>query len=161
MSGNKLEKAMFGAGCFWGVEETFRKVPGVKETTVGYSGGETQNPTYRQVCDGQTGHTEVVLVEFEPSALSYDDLLKVFWDCHNPTLVNRQGPDVGWQYRSVIFYFTPEQQTIAEAQREALELSGEYSDPIATAIEPAGPFYRAEEYHQRYLLKKGADFCGG
>ncbi|CEK13867.1 methionine-S-sulfoxide reductase [Chthonomonas calidirosea] len=153
------EKAMFGAGCFWGVEATFREVPGVVNTTVGYAGGHTKNPTYEEVCTDLTGHAEVVLVEYDPDRIRYDQLLEVFWNCHDPTQLNRQGPDVGTQYRSVIFTFTPEQQEAAEASRERLERSGKYSRPIVTQILPAPEFYPAEEYHQRYLEKRGLRSC--
>ncbi|CCW34341.1 methionine-S-sulfoxide reductase [Chthonomonas calidirosea] len=153
------EKAMFGAGCFWGVEATFRRVPGVVNTTVGYAGGHTKNPTYEEVCTDLTGHAEVVLVEYDPDRIRYDQLLEVFWNCHDPTQLNRQGPDVGTQYRSVIFTFTPEQQEAAEASRERLERSGKYSRPIVTQILPAPEFYPAEEYHQRYLEKRGLRSC--
>lgn len=151
--------ATFGAGCFWGVEEIFRKVPGVVDTKVGYSGGKTDNPTYEQVCSDQTGHVEVVQVTFDSSLVNYDELLKIFWDNHNPTQMNRQGPDVGTQYRSVIFYHTPEQKTIAERSKKLLEQSGKYSALVVTSIEPAQPFYPAEEYHQQYLAKRGAESC--
>lgn len=153
------EKAMFGAGCFWGVEATFREVPGVVNTTVGYAGGHTKYPTYEEVCTDLTGHAEVVLVEYDPDRIRYDQLLEVFWNCHDPTQLNRQGPDVGTQYRSVIFTFTPEQQEAAEASRERLERSGKYSRPIVTQILPAPEFYPAEEYHQRYLEKRGLRSC--
>jgi peptide-methionine (S)-S-oxide reductase len=153
------EKAMFGAGCFWGVEATFREVPGVVNTTVGYAGGHTKNPTYEEVCTDLTGHAEVVLVEYDPEKVSYEQLLEVFWNCHDPTQLNRQGPDVGTQYRSVIFAFTPEQREAAEASRERLERSGRYSRPIVTQILPAPEFYPAEEYHQRYLEKRGLRSC--
>lgn len=153
------EKAMFGAGCFWGVEATFREVPGVVNTTVGYAGGHTKNPTYEEVCTDLTGHAEVVLVEYDPEKVSYEQLLEVFWNCHDPTQLNRQGPDVGTQYRSVIFAFTLEQREAAEASRERLERSGRYSRPIVTQILPAPEFYPAEEYHQRYLEKRGLLSC--
>jgi peptide-methionine (S)-S-oxide reductase len=154
-----IEKAMFGAGCFWGVEATFREVPGVVNTTVGYAGGHTKNPTYEEVCTDLTGHAEVVLVEYDPEKVSYEQLLEVFWNCHDPTQLNRQGPDVGTQYRSVIFAFTPEQREAAEASRERLERSGRFSRPIVTQILPAPEFYPAEEYHQRYLEKRGLRSC--
>ena len=151
--------ATFGAGCFWGVEVAFRKVPGVIDVTVGYSGGSVVNPTYEQVCTDTTGHAEVVQVAFDPSLVTYADLLKVFWENHNPTQLNRQGPDVGKQYRSVIFYHTPEQKMAAESSKIALDQSGKYSSPVVTSIEPAQTFYPAEEYHQQYLAKRGADSC--
>lgn len=153
------QKAMFGAGCFWGAEETFRQLPGVVETAVGYSGGSTKNPTYKDVCTDRTGHVEVVLVEYDPAKVSYDKLLEVFWKSHNPTQVNRQGPDVGTQYRSVIFTYSPEQEAAAKSAKEKLAASGKYKQPIATAIEPAREFYKAEEYHQKYLMKRGLGSC--
>lgn len=150
-------KAIFGAGCFWGVEAAFRGVPGVVEAISGYAGGSVENPTYEQVCTGRTGHAEVVQVEYDPDAVSYDELLDVFWKNHDPTQVNRQGPDVGSQYRSAIFYTGDEQRRIAEAAKERAQ--GSYKRPIATEITPAGEFYRAEEYHQRYFEKKGISAC--
>jgi peptide-methionine (S)-S-oxide reductase len=153
------EKATFGAGCFWGVEETFRKIKGVASTAVGYAGGATANPTYKDVCTDSTGHAEVVQVEYDPSQVSYDQLLDVFWTNHDPTTLNRQGPDVGTQYRSVIFYHTPEQKATAEASREKLQASGRFRRSIVTEIAPAPAFYRAEEYHQRYLDKRGMSSC--
>lgn len=153
------EKAMFGAGCFWGVETTFRNVKGVTDAAVGYSGGTMENPTYEDVCSSRTGHAEVVQVEFDPAVVSYRQLLDVFWANHNPTTLNRQGPDVGTQYRSAIFYYTPEQQAEAEASKAELEKSGRFRQPIVTQIEPASAFYRAEEYHQRYLEKRGQTHC--
>ncbi|HEU5441849.1 MAG TPA: peptide-methionine (S)-S-oxide reductase MsrA [Ktedonobacterales bacterium] len=154
-----LQKATFGAGCFWGVEETFRQVPGVVETAVGYEGGTLTDPTYRDVCTDRTGHAEVVEVTFDPAEASYEQLLDVFWNNHNPTQLNRQGPDFGTQYRSVIFYHTPEQREAAEASKAALEQSGKWKRPIVTQIVPAEPFYRAEEYHQQYLAKRGLSNC--
>jgi peptide-methionine (S)-S-oxide reductase len=154
-----MEKATFAAGCFWGVEETFRQLPGVVDTAVGFMGGTTANPSYREVCGGRTGHAEVVHLEYDPSRISYDQLLKSFWDCHDPTTLNRQGPDVGDQYRSAIFTHTPEQEAAARASKERLDAEGRFRRPIVTAIEPAGPFWRAEEYHQRYLEKRGAAAC--
>lgn len=148
-------RATFGAGCFWHVEAVFRRVPGVLETAVGYMGGSVPNPTYEQVCTGETGHAEVVQVEYDPEQVSYEELLEVFWSCHDPTQLHRQGPDVGTQYRSVIFYHTDEQRRLAEASRRKLEESGRYDRPIVTEIVPASPFYRAEEYHQRYFEKHG------
>jgi len=153
------EKAMFGAGCFWGVEAIFRRVPGVTETAVGYAGGHLANPTYRDVCTDHTGHAEVVQVTYDPAEVSYEEMLGVFWDAHDPTQVNRQGPDVGTQYRSVIFFWTPEQEAAARKSKAAVEASGRFRRPIATEIVPAGTFYRAEEYHQRYLEKRGAASC--
>ncbi|MDX1710569.1 MAG: peptide-methionine (S)-S-oxide reductase MsrA [Rhodovibrionaceae bacterium] len=154
-----MEQATFGAGCFWGVEAAFRTVPGVVETEVGYSGGETEDPTYKEVCTDRTGHAEVVRVVYDPSRVSYESLLKVFWNAHDPTQVNRQGPDVGSQYRSVIYYHSPEQKAAAEASKQAERDSHRHPGPIATAIEPAGPFYAAEDYHQQYLEKRGLATC--
>jgi peptide-methionine (S)-S-oxide reductase len=154
-----MSQAMFGAGCFWGVEATFRRIPGVVDTAVGYAGGHTENPTYQDVCTDTTGHAEVVLVDFDPSVISYDRLLDVFWENHNPTQLNRQGPDFGKQYRSVIFYYDDGQKAAAEASKARLDSSGRYSRPIVTQIVPAAPFYRAEDYHQRYLEKRGRTHC--
>lgn len=154
-----IEIATFGAGCFWGVEAAFRRLPGVVDVAAGYSGGHTPNPTYKDVCSHTTGHAEVVQVTFDPQKISYDQLLDVFWQIHNPTQVNRQGPDVGTQYRSAIFVHSPEQQAIAEKSKAALAASGKFQRPIATEITTAGPFYRAEEYHQKYLEKHGAASC--
>ncbi len=151
--------ATFAAGCFWGVEAAFRQVPGVLDTAVGYSGGHTEDPTYKQVCSGRTGHAESVRVEYDPAKVSYEQLLATFWDIHNPTTPNRQGPDIGSQYRSVIFYHSPQQKAAALKSREELEKSGRFKRPIVTEIVEAGPFYRAEEYHQRYLEKRGAASC--
>ena len=154
-----MEKATFGAGCFWGVEETFRRVPGVSDTAVGYMGGTTESPSYREVCGGATGHAEVVQLEYDPARVTYEQLLDVFWGAHDPTTRDRQGPDVGSQYRSVIFVHSPEQEAAARASKERLDGDGRFRRPIVTAIEPAGPFWRAEEYHQRYLAKRGAAAC--
>ncbi|TMC91676.1 MAG: peptide-methionine (S)-S-oxide reductase MsrA [Chloroflexi bacterium] len=155
-----MQKATFGAGCFWGVEAEFRQLPkGVVSTAVGYEGGTMKNPTYRDVCTDRTGHAEVVEVEYDPEKVSYEDLLKVFWANHDPTTLNRQGPDVGTQYRSAIFYHTPEQQAVALASKEKLEKSGRYRRPIVTEIVPASSFYRAEDYHQQYLEKRGLSSC--
>jgi peptide-methionine (S)-S-oxide reductase len=151
------EKATFGAGCFWGVEEIFRKLKGVTSTAVGYAGGTKENPTYEDVCSDETGHAEVVQVEFDPSQVSYDDLLDIFWLNHNPTTLNRQGPDIGTQYRSAIFYHSPEQK--AAAEKSKIDMSGRLNRPVVTQIEPAGKFWRAEEYHQRYLEKRGQSHC--
>lgn len=156
---SRSEVALFGAGCFWGVEATFRQLRGVLGTRVGYAGGTTARPTYEQVCTNRTGHAEVVEVTFDPARVTYDALLQVFWENHDPTTLNRQGPDVGTQYRSVIFYTTPAQQTAAAASRAAREASGQYRRPIVTAIEAAPPFYEAEEYHQQYLEKRGLASC--
>lgn len=154
-----IEKATFGAGCFWGVEAEFRQVKGVVSTAVGYEGGWLANPKYRDVCTDKTGHAEVVEVDYDPSRVSYEDLLKVFWMNHDPTTLNRQGPDVGAQYRSVIFYHTPEQLAAALASKEKLQNSGAYRRPIVTEIVPASAFYKAEEYHQQYLEKHGLSHC--
>ncbi|MGE5414507.1 MAG: peptide-methionine (S)-S-oxide reductase MsrA [Syntrophomonadaceae bacterium] len=154
-----MAKATFGAGCFWGVEETFRKIPGVKATAVGYSGGRLSDPTYEDVCTDRTGHAEVVEVEYDPAAVSYDRLLDVFWENHDPTQRNRQGPDVGTQYRSVIFVHDAAQEKAARDSRDRLTASGRYARPIVTEISPAAPFWRAEEYHQRYLEKRGGGSC--
>lgn len=154
-----MEKATFGAGCFWGVEAAFRQVEGVTSTAVGYMGGTLKSPSYEDVCTDRTGHAEVVQVEFDPSRVSYDQLLGVFWENHDPTTPNRQGPDVGTQYRSVIFYHTPDQQRAAVASKEALAKSGKFRRPIVTEIVPASDFWRAEEYHQQYLEKRGLAHC--
>ncbi|MBA2436467.1 MAG: peptide-methionine (S)-S-oxide reductase MsrA [Chthoniobacterales bacterium] len=154
-----IEKATFGAGCFWGVEAVFRQTPGVKNATVGYAGGKTENPTYEDVCSNETDHAEVVEVAFDPSEVSYETLLDVFWRNHDPTTRNRQGPDVGSQYRSVVFYHSPEQKAAAEAKLAELEKSGRFRRPIVTLIEPAPTFYRAEDYHQQYLAKHGRTHC--
>ena len=153
------EKATFGAGCFWGVEATFREIDGVIDASVGYEGGHTANPTYKDVCTNRTGHAEVVQVEYDPARVRYDQLLDVFWKAHDPTQVNRQGPDVGTQYRSVIFFHTPEQEQTARASKTALEKSGRLRRPVATQIEPAGTFNLAEDYHQQYLAKRGLRHC--
>ena len=154
-----MEKATFGAGCFWGVEAAFRQIKGVKATAVGYMGGKLNDPTYQDVCTDRTGHAEVVQVEYDPSEVSYEDLLRVFWENHDPTTLNRQGPDTGTQYRSVIFYHTPEQEAAAKASKEALAKSGRYKRPIVTEIVPAPEFWRAEDYHQQYLEKRGLAHC--
>ena len=153
------EIATFGAGCFWGIEAAFRKVPGVLDAIVGYSGGRTENPTYREVCTDTTGHAEVVQVTFDPAKISYEQLLDVFWGIHDPTQVNRQGPDYGKQYRTAIFFHSPEQEAAAQKSKAALETSHKLRRPVATEITPAGTFWRAEEYHQRYLEKRGATSC--
>jgi peptide-methionine (S)-S-oxide reductase len=152
-------KATFAAGCFWGVEELFRNTPGVLSTQVGYTGGHTDNPTYKEVCTDRTGHAEAVEIEYDPQRVSYEQLLEIFWANHDPTTLNRQGPDIGTQYRSAIFYHNPEQQAAAIASKRALEQSGRFHRPIVTEILPAGPFYRAEEYHQQYLAKRGLSHC--
>ncbi len=151
--------ATFGAGCFWGVEAAYRQIPGVLSTRVGYLGGTMDNPTYRDVCGGRTGHAEVVEVKYDPSRLTYDDLLTVFWENHDPTTLNRQGPDVGEQYRSAIFYHDDEQKTAAEASKDERDRSGKYRRPIVTEITPASAFYEAEDYHQQYLEKRGLASC--
>lgn len=155
-----METATFGAGCFWGVEAAFRKIEGVKETAVGFMGGTLANPSYEDVCTGRTNHAEVVQIEFDPQTISYDDLLNVFWAIHDPTTLNRQGPDIGTQYRSVIFYRTSEQKEAAIQSRERIEKSGRFSKPIVTEIVQASEFYRAEEYHQQYLERRGCSSCG-
>jgi peptide-methionine (S)-S-oxide reductase len=154
-----MEKATFAAGCFWGVEAAFRNVEGVTATAVGYTGGSTDSPTYEQVCSDRTGHAEAVEVEFDPARVSYEKLLEVFWGEHDPTQKNRQGPDVGTQYRTAIFFHTPAQKAAAEASRDALAKSGKHSRPIVTEIVPAAKFWPAEEYHQRYLEKRGLATC--
>lgn len=154
-----MAKATFAAGCFWGVEATFRQLPGVIATAVGYIGGKTDNPTYEQVCTDRTGHAEAVEVEFDPAQVSYEQLLALFWQLHDPTQLNRQGPDHGSQYRSAIFTHSPEQQAAAEASKQELDKSGKFRRPIVTLIEPASTFYRAEEYHQQYLEKRGQSSC--
>src|SRR5207253_5670261 len=153
------EIATFGAGCFWGVEAAFQRVPGVIDTAVGYSGGETPNPTYKDVCADETGHAEVVQVTFDPTKVSYEQLLDVFWQAHDPTQANRQGPDFGTQYRTAIFFHSAEQEIAAKKSRAALEATGKFKRPIATEITPASTFYRAEEYDQKYLQKRGVASC--
>jgi peptide-methionine (S)-S-oxide reductase len=153
-----MEKATFGAGCFWGVEEIFRQMKGVISTAVGYEGGTLNNPTYKDVCTGHTGHAEVVEVTYDPALVSYDELLNVFWSNHNPTSLNRQGPDIGTQYRTVIFFHTPAQEKTARASKEKLQKTG-YKSPIVTQIVPAAPFWKAEDYHQQYLAKRGLGSC--
>ena len=154
-----MEKATFGAGCFWHVEEAFRHLKGVISTTVGYMGGTLKNPTYEDVCTDKTGHAEVVEIIYDPEKISYEELLNVFWDIHDPTTKNRQGPDVGTQYRSVIFYYTLEQKTTAETSKKNLEQSRKYKKKIVTEITKATTFYPAEEYHQQYLAKHGLAAC--
>ncbi len=154
-----LKKVTFAAGCFWGVEEAFRNLKGVVSTTVGYTGGTLENPTYEDVCAGKTGHAETVLIEYNPSKITYEELLKVFWEIHDPTTSNRQGPDIGSQYRSVIFFHNPEQESLAKKSKTELEHSKKYANPIVTEIIPASNFYRAEEYHQQYLKKQGGNTC--
>ena len=151
-----MEKGTFAAGCFWGVEEAFRQVKGVVSTAVGYTGGSFKDPTYKDVCSGKTGHAEAVEIEYDPSRVSYEELLSVFWENHDPTTLNRQGPDIGTQYRSAIFFHTPEQRSAAVASKEKLQKSGRYRSPIATEITPASQFYGAEDYHQQYFEKRGS-----
>jgi len=151
--------AIFAAGCFWGVEATFRQLPGVLSTRVGYIGGKTENPTYKQVCTDGTGHAEAVEVTYDPAKISYDELLQVFWENHDPTQLNRQGPDWGTQYRSAIFFTSPEQEAAAKVSKEGLENSHRFGKKIVTQIVPATTFYEAEEYHQQYLEKKGLASC--
>jgi peptide-methionine (S)-S-oxide reductase len=153
------EQAAFGAGCFWGVEAAFQDVPGVIATAVGYMGGTLDNPTYKDVCSDRTGHAEVVHLTYDPARVSYDVLLDLFWRIHDPTTPNRQGPDFGSQYRSVIFYYTPEQEAAARASKDRLQKSGRYRSPIVTEITAAPAFWRAEEYHQRYAEKRGIKSC--
>jgi peptide-methionine (S)-S-oxide reductase len=150
-----MEKATFAAGCFWGVEDAFRQVKGVTDAAAGYTGGTVENPSYREVCGDATGHAEAVQVEFDPAQVSYDDLLSVFWRIHDPTTMNQQGPDVGSQYRSAVFFHTPEQEAAARASKAKQEASGRYRRPIVTEITPFSRFWRAEEYHQRYNEKHG------
>lgn len=154
-----MAQATFGAGCFWGVEAAFRQIPGVADATVGYAGGTVADPSYEQVCTGRTGHAEVVQVEYDPDQVSYERLLEVFFANHDPSQLNRQGPDVGTQYRSVIFYHDEAQAEAARAAKAALQASGRYRRPVVTEIVPFLNFYRAEEYHQRYLEKRGLISC--
>jgi len=153
------EVATFGAGCFWGIEANFQRIPGVISAESGYSGGHMANPTYKDVCTDKTGHAEVVQVTFDPEKVSYEKLLDAFWQMHDPTQVNRQGPDYGSQYRSAIFFHSPEQEEAAKKSKAALEASGKLRRPVATEITAAGSFWRAEEYHQKYLEKRGATSC--
>jgi len=154
-----MEKATFAAGCFWGIEAGFRKIPGVTSAAVGYTGGSHDNPSYEDVCTGRTGHAEAVEVTFDPTAVSYTDLLDVFWVCHDPTTSNRQGPDVGTQYRSAIFFHDTAQEKAAKVSLESAQDSGRFSSPIVTEISPTTTFHMAEDYHQRYLEKRGAASC--
>ena len=151
--------ATFGAGCFWGVEAAFRRIEGVTDAAVGYAGGHTDNPTYHEICSHGTGHAEVVQVEYDPARVSYGELLDTFWSLHDPTQFNRQGPDVGDQYRSVIFTHSPEQEAAAQTTKKELEASRTFRHPIVTVIEPAPTFWRAEDYHQRYLEKNRSEGC--
>ena len=155
-----MEKGLFAAGCFWGVEAAFRRVPGVDSTSVGYSGGSVENPTYEQVCTGNTGHAEVVEVTFDPEKVSYTELLEVFWSCHDPTTPNRQGPDVGTQYRSALFFLNLEQEAAACTSVEQTEMANRFPRPIVTKIAPAGPYYLAEDTHQQYFEKRGIRLSG-
>lgn len=155
----KTQTATFAAGCFWSVEEAFREVKGVLKTTVGYTGGTTKNPSYEQVCSDRTGHAEAVEIEFNTNIISYEQLLDLFWNCHDPTQMNRQGPDEGTQYRSAIFYHSDEQKKVAIISKQKLEKSGIWNASIATEIVPAGTFYHAEDYHQQYLEKRGRKTC--
>jgi peptide-methionine (S)-S-oxide reductase len=159
MEQNTREKATFAAGCFWGVEATFRQIKGVLETSVGYTGGTTENPSYKDVCTDRTGHAEAVQVIYDPTRVSYEDLLNVFWENHDPTQLNRQGPDVGTQYRSAIFFHSPEQEQAALASKEKLAESGRFKRPIVTQIVPASDYFLAEDYHQQYLEKRGLSSC--
>lgn len=160
MEDTRLQKATFAAGCFWGVEETFRNIKGVVSTLVGYTGGHTENPSYREVCTDTTGHAEAVEVTFDPGVVSFEELLKAFWDSHDPTTPDRQGPDIGSQYRSAVFFHDAEQERLAKESKKALDSSRVYSRPVVTEIEPAAVFYPAEEYHQKYLMKRGVKYCG-
>ncbi|WP_425407991.1 peptide-methionine (S)-S-oxide reductase MsrA [Hyphococcus sp.] len=153
------QTAIFAAGCFWGVEQTFRDTNGVIETEVGYTGGHKDEPTYEEVCRKTTGHAEAVRIEFDPAVVSYDELLEIFWNCHNPTQVNRQGPDVGSQYRTAIFTVDKDQQEQAESSRDKLAASGRFDAPIATIIEPLGKWWKAEDYHQQFFEKRGGGAC--
>jgi peptide-methionine (S)-S-oxide reductase len=152
--------ASFAAGCFWGVEQTFSKIPGVLKTSVGYTGGTLAYPSYEQVCSGNTRHAEAIQIEFDPKIVSYEQLLAVFWEVHNPTTLNRQGPDIGSQYRSAIFYHNEQQKYIAENSKKEEQNSGKRPHPIVTEISPASIFYPAEEYHQKYYEKQGGGYCG-
>lgn len=154
-----MAKATFAAGCFWGVEALFRKLPGVLDVTVGYIGGHTENPTYREVCSDRTGHAEAVEIIYDPETITYETLLNTFWENHNPTQLNRQGPDVGTQYRSAIFYHDTEQERLAINSRNNLTAAGKYTTPIVTEIVPATIFYKAEDYHQRYFEKHPEAYC--
>ena len=154
-----MEKATFAAGCFWGVEQTFRQIPGVISTRVGYIGGTTADPNYKQVCNGDTGHAEAVEITYDPAKVNYADLLRVFWENHDPTQLNRQGPDWGTQYRSAVFFHSPEQQALAQSSKDALGAAVERPRRIVTQIVPAAEFFPAEDYHQQYLEKRGLASC--
>src|ERR1700751_1644649 len=154
-----MEKATFGAGCFWGVEAEFRRLAGVQSTQVGYAGGSMPKPTYQDICSDETGHAEVVEVTFDPAVISYEDLINVFWENHDPTTLNRQGPDVGTQYRSVVFYHNEEQKRVAEKTKQERSKQEKYRRPIVPEIFAAQPFWKAEEYHQQYLEKRGLASC--
>lgn len=154
-----MEKAIFAAGCFWGVEAAFRQLKGVKSTQVGYTGGSVASPSYELVCTGRTGHAEAVEVTYDPAQVSYDELLELFWENHDPTTLNRQGPDTGSQYRSAIFFLTPEQEQAARASKEQLQKSGKHKREIVTEITKATEFYSAEDYHQQYFEKRGISHC--
>jgi peptide-methionine (S)-S-oxide reductase len=159
MHENNLQIATFAAGCFWGVEEAFTKTKGVKSTRVGYIGGNLPNPTYEDVCTDRTGHAEALQVKYDPKEISYEELLDLFWSIHNPTTKNRQGPDIGSQYRSIIFYHTPEQERIAKKSKQELDDSNKFQNKIVTEIGPASTFYPAEDYHQKYYQKIGGGSC--
>ena len=154
-----MEQATFAAGCFWGVEAAFRGLEGVLSTAVGYTGGNSKDPTYRDVCTGRTGHAEAVRIEFDPEQISYEELLEAFWKVHDPTTLNRQGPDTGTQYRSAVFFHSQQQESSALASKDALQRTGRYGSPVVTEITRAGEFYRAEEYHQQYYEKQGILHC--
>ena len=154
-----MKKATFGAGCFWGVEETFRRIPGVIATAVGYEGGSLLNPTYHDVCSGSTGHAEVVEVDYDPQQVSFEQLLEVFWAAHDPTTLNRQGPDHGSQYRSAVFFHDEEQKDVAQTLKTRLQESGKFRRPVVTEITQATTFWKAEDYHQQYLAKRGKSSC--
>jgi peptide-methionine (S)-S-oxide reductase len=155
-----MAKAMFGAGCFWGIEERFRSVAGVTDVAVGYAGGSTEAPSYEEVCTGATGHAEVVEIDYDPTKVAYDELLEVFWDVHDPTTLNRQGPDVGTQYRSAIFTYDAGQEKAARSSKQSADSSGDFGAPIVTEISPAGTFWRAEDYHQQFIAKRRQKFGG-
>lgn len=159
MKGSLWNKPYLGIGCFWGVEAEFRKLKGVLNTSVGYTGGSTKNPTYKDVCSNSTGHAEVVQIDFDPRIIAYEELLNTFWSIHNPTTINRQGPDIGSQYRSVIYYINEEQKDNALSKLEELDNSKKFKDPIVTEIEPANEYYIAEDYHQQYFEKRGLASC--